>query len=364
MVSLTRKISRFFEKHERHLSSIALVGGFIFDSLTLQRIDFLFENLTILTYLVVSGGGIILFNYYAECPPRRKLFIRIRNFLPFFIQFSFGGLFSAFFIFYTRSATLSSSWPFMFILLSLLIGNEFFKNYYERLTFQVTIFFMAIFSFSIFFLPVLLKKMGDGTFVLSGIASLIIIHLFSKTLSKVVPKRYKNSKNNLLKSIASTFVFINMLYFFNLIPPIPLALKDAGVYHSVEKTGVVYKLTGEGREWYQSLPLFPPEIVHLEVGLPIYVFSPVFAPTDLDATVVHDWQYYDEEAKGWVSSTKTPFSITGGRDRGYRVFSVKENIFSGKWRVDVKTERGQIIGRVRFDVEIVDFPPVLEEKIL
>ncbi|MFZ2763757.1 MAG: DUF2914 domain-containing protein, partial [Minisyncoccia bacterium] len=65
-----------------------------------------------------------------------------------------------------------------------------------------------------------------------------------------------------------------------------------------------------------------------------------------------------------VSSTKTTFSITGGREKGYRVFSVKESLFAGKWRVDVTTQRGQIIGRVRFDVEITDIPRVLEEKIL
>ncbi|MFZ2484814.1 MAG: DUF2914 domain-containing protein [Minisyncoccia bacterium] len=361
---MTRKTSRFFEKHERHLSSAALVGGFIFDTLTMRRIDFAFENLTILSYLVLSGGSIILINYYLEYPPRKKFFTRVRNLLPIFMQFAFGGLFSAFFIFYTRSATFSSSWPFMLILLSLLIGNEFFKNYYERLTFQVTIFFTAIFSFSIFFLPVLLKKMGDGIFVLSGIASLIIINFFSKALFRVVPKRYKDSKNNLLKSIASTFIFINMLYFLNLIPPIPLALKDAGVYHSVERAGGDYKVVGEEREWYRSLPLFPPEIVHLKEGAPIYVFSPVFAPTDLNTTVVHDWQYFNEQTQGWVSSTKTTFSITGGREKGYRVFSVKESLFAGKWRVDVTTQRGQIIGRVRFDVEITDIPRVLEEKIL
>ena len=364
MASFTKPVEKFFEKHERRISSAALIAGFIFDSLTLRRIDLPFENLTILSYLVISGGGIILLNYYLEYPPRKRFFLRIRNSLPVFIQFAFGGLFSAFFIFYTRSATFSSSWPFMLILLSLLVGNEFSKNYYHKLTFQVTIFFMAIFSFSIFFLPVLLKRMGDSVFVLSGVASLVIIYIFLKTLFRAVPKRYRNSKDNLLESVFSVFVLINMLYFSNLIPPIPLALKDAGVYHSIERVGLNYKVVGEKKEWYESLPLFPPETVHLEVGAPLYVFSPVFAPTDLNTTVVHDWQYFDEQTGKWVSSTKTSFSIKGGRDRGYRGFSIKDNIFPGKWRVDVKTQRGQIIGRVRFNVETTQFPVVLEEKIL
>ena len=147
MVSLMKTAEKFFERHEGRISSFALIAGFIFDSFTLQRIDLLFENLVILSYLVISGGSIILLNYYEEYPPKKSFFVRMQNLLPLFIQFAFGGLFSAFFIFYTRSATFSSSWPFMLILLFLLIGNEFFRNYYQRLTFQGSIYFMAVFSF-------------------------------------------------------------------------------------------------------------------------------------------------------------------------------------------------------------------------
>ena len=132
----------------------------------------------------------------------------------------------------------------------------------------------------------------------------------------------------------------------------------------IERMGGNYKVLGEKRKWYRSLPLFPPETVHLETGAPLYVFSPVFAPTDLNTTIVHDWQYFDEENNVWVSSTRTSFSIVGGRDKGYRGFSVKDNVFQGKWRVDVKTERGQVIGRIRFDIETASSPVVLEEKIL
>lgn len=39
------------------------------------------------------------------------------------------------------------------------------------------------------------------------------------------------------------------------------------------------------------------------------------------------------------------------RNEGFRGFTKKENIFPGKWRVDIKTERDQVVGRVRFDVE-------------
>ena len=362
MASLFEKAEKWVERRERRISSLALILGFIFDSLTLKRVDLLFENLTVLSYLVVSGSSIILLNYYKEHPPEKNFLIKIQRFLPFFIQFAFGGLFSAFFIFYTRSAALASSWPFVLILLFLFIGNEFFKERYERLTFLVSIYFVAIFSFSIFFAPVVLKIMGADIFVLSGLVSLLVIYLFTKLLFKFAPSISLDSKTNLTRSILSIFVVINILYFTNLIPPIPLSLKEAGVYHSIERVGDNYQVVGEKNKWYESL--LSPEKVHITEGSSLYVFSSVFAPTDLDTRITHDWQYFDETLGEWTSVTKVDFYILGGRGEGYRGFSVKENVSGGKWRVDVKTDRGQIIGRIRFDVETGSSQVVFENKVL
>ena len=43
-------------------------------------------------------------------------------------------------------------------------------------------------------------------------------------------------------------------------------------------------------------------------------------------------------------------SIAGGRDGGYRGYSLT-TVNSGNWRVNIETERGQLIGRVKFKVE-------------
>ncbi|MEX2013486.1 MAG: DUF2914 domain-containing protein [Parcubacteria group bacterium] len=349
---LWNRIEALYERHERHLSSLALILGFIFDSLTLQRIDFLFENLVMLSYLAISGGGIVLLNYCHEYPPHSSFFVRVEKLLPLFIQFTFGGLFSAFFIFYTRSATLSSSWPFILILLFILVGNEFFRAHYRRLTFQVSLYFLAVFSFFIFFIPILLKAMGAAIFVLSGVVSLIFIYLFSLVLFKFVPERFRDSRTNLKNSVFSIFILINILYFLNLIPPIPLALEDAGVYHFIEKVGENYTMVEEKKIWYESLLFFLPETINIKAGSPLYVLSSVFAPTDLDTRIIHDWQYFDYRVEAWVSVSKITFPITGGRSEGYRGFSRKESLFEGKWRVDVKTEKGQIIGRVRFNIAL------------
>lgn len=152
---------------------------------------------------------------------------------------------------------------------------------------------------------------------------------------------------------------VNILYFTNLIPPIPLAMKNSGAYHLVVKVGDNYEVIGEREKWYQSLPFIFPKVLHLRDGESIYAFSAVFAPTDLITDIIHDWQYFDEVEDKWVSTTRIPFDIHGGRGDGYRTFSKKDNVFSGKWRVDVETKSGQIIGRIRFNVELGLTPVIL-----
>ncbi|HEV7424102.1 MAG TPA: DUF2914 domain-containing protein, partial [Candidatus Paceibacterota bacterium] len=51
--------------------------------------------------------------------------------------------------------------------------------------------------------------------------------------------------------------------------------------------------------------------------------------------------------------------VIGGRDGGFRTYSSRSNLAEGKWRVNVKTELGQTIGHVRFNIIHVDTEPTL-----
>lgn len=348
----------FFERHERILSPVTLVGGFIFDYFTLERVDFLWDNIFVILYIFLAGGSIALLNIYEERRPERGFIESTHEFLPFALQFALGGLFSAFVIFYSQSASLYTSGIFILILLFLFIGNEFFRTRYTRLVFQVGVYFTATFFFLIYFLPVLVKKMGVGTFISSGILALSATGAFIIILSRLVPARYRASKRRVLGTVAGIFITINFLYFTNIIPPIPLSLRSGDVYHSVERTTEGYLAMGEANTWWERLGF--PQKIHISSGREVYAFSAVFAPTDLRINVVHNWQFWDDAESRWQSATRITFPILGGRDDGYRGFSRKANIFPGRWRVDIETERGQVIGRVRFNV--VEGSAVLEEK--
>lgn len=354
-------VKSFAERYERHVASLSLLVAFIFDNLTFRRVDLFFENLRLVLYLVIAALGIAIINLYEEGRLRGRFFTWLHRWLPAVVQFVFGGLFGGFFIFYSRSGSLSASWPFLLVLLALFIGNEFFRKHYLRLSFQISIFFITLFSFAIFSLPIVLGAMGDWVFLLSGIVSLGIVMLFIWALSSIVPARIQQSKTILTWSIGGIFALMNILYFTNILPPIPLALKEAAVYHYVGRTNGGYLVRYEDQLWYEKVFLNP--TIHVIPREQLYLYSAVFAPTKLNTQVVHHWQYYDENQGAWISQSRAQFSIVGGRDGGYRGYSLNNRLFPGLWRVDIETKRGQLIGRVTFNVEQVSQRPLLREDV-
>ena len=107
------KLNSFYKNYEYHISSIALVLGFVFDVLTLRRADAFFENFWVVFHLVVVATAILLIN-------RKNKKENVESESDFWLlnlmQFSFGGLLSAFLILYFRSASLAVSWPFLLML--------------------------------------------------------------------------------------------------------------------------------------------------------------------------------------------------------------------------------------------------------
>lgn len=352
----------FFERYERHFSSAGLLFGFTVDILTFRRVDLLFDNLVITFHILLAGTGIFLINLHQGGVIKWNFMERARPFVHLAVQFAFGNLFSAFFVIYSRSASLAASWPFLLLLLVLLVGNEFVKDRYARFAFQMGVFFLAVFSFSIFLVPVAVGSMGPWVFLLSCAVSAALMSAFVYALSGFVPALVREDRTHVARNVGVLLGLMIILYFTNIIPPIPLSLKEAGVYHSVVRAaGGGYAVEQEVRPWYAFLR--GTETLHLRAGEPVYVYAAVFAPTRIDTNIVHHWQYYDEKKGAWVSASRIRYAIAGGRDGGYRGFSQKSSVFPGLWRVDIETTRGQLVGRVKFKIEKVDVRPELEQVV-
>ena len=111
-------------------------SGVTYDTLTLTRIDRLQDNLLLLIYLLLLGLLIVLTGRLGIEPapdrealttlsPFARWVLQARPYYPMASQFLLGGLFSAYAIFYSRSATLTSTAIFFALLVVLLVGNEF-----------------------------------------------------------------------------------------------------------------------------------------------------------------------------------------------------------------------------------------------
>lgn len=360
---LPRSTEQLIQWYERYIAPLSLIAGFLLDNyILLRRVDLLESNLLLISYLTIAALGIVLINLIESGRWRYPWVLSVAPFIPVVVQFCFGGLFSGFLSLYSRSAAYATSWIFVIALAALLLGNERFRKLYVRFSFQITIYFTVLFSFLIFFLPVVFKAIGPWMFVVSGFSSLVFIALLLVLLRRIVPEIVKKNITTVARSIATIFVLFNVLYFTDVIPPLPLSLKDAGVYHSVTRVGGEYHLLGEKRPWWQIYLTYN-TTVHLAPGESAYVFTAVFAPSGLSTVILHQWQRYDASAGQWATADTVRFPVSGGRDGGYRGYSIKSDLTPGKWRVNVLTQYGQLIGRVGFDVVSVSSTPQLTETV-
>ena len=348
----TRRLKEFFDRYEHRIGFGFLIAGFIFDNFTLKRIDFFLDNLVLLTYLAVIAVCIVLIDLGIK---------KVSYIAPYAMQFAMGGLFSGYVIFYFRSASLTISWPFLLMLLVFFIGNEFFRRHYEVLIFRIAIFFVAVFSYFIFSLPVLFHRLGADVFILSGVLSLAVIAGLTYLIKRLAHQHTPRQYGLIATVIGGIYLVFNLFYFTNIIPPIPLALKDVGIYHRVERVLGDYVAQEERRPWYD---LFGGDKIRLVSGTAVYGYSAVFAPTALEGEIFHRWSFYDDATESWVEMSRISFLILGGRDGGYRGYSIQQNITPGRWRLDVVTARNQIIGRTTFRILEAKTPPVLQLKTL
>jgi hypothetical protein len=373
------QFSAAYARLERPFSSISLLGGFAFDAVTLKRVDTFRENFWIVAHLAVVAVCILLINR-TENLNRKENLDRLENlertesrggdlrdtsrahfWLINTLQFAFGGLLSTFLVFYFRSGSLRASWPFFLLLGAAFAANERLKAHYARLAFQLSFFFLSLFCFMIYILPVMLHSIGRLIFLLSGALSLALLYLFLRLLQSVAGQDDIIRSRTIRTCVAAIFIAINALYFLNLIPPIPLSLQDASVHHAIARND-------DGNYAVQSeVPgLFryfrPVETVHATPGEPIYAYSAVFSPTSLNTKILHEWQFY-EPKHGWTTLSRVELPVRGGRGGGYRTYSIKTGILAGAWRVNVETPSGALLGRLRFNIALQTSDPPLVTQI-
>ena len=354
---MLRRFFAFLQRYERHLSLVAMLGGFAIDQLFFGRIDLWQTQALFAAYAVIGFVSILLLHRIEERATRGHPRPRWRSLLPLVTQFTLGGFWSAFLFFYGHSATLPAAWPFLLVLVAILVGNEYFARYHARLVFTSVLYFFALYSYAIFEVPILLGRIGTGVFLLSGLVAVALFALFTILLRVLGRSRFSADVWKIRAGALVVLVVMNVFYFTNVLPPLPLSAKAAGIYHAVWRVPGAYLASTETEPWTVRYLGFTPTL-HVVDSESLYAYSSIFAPTQLTTTVIHRWQWYDPAQGQWVTKASVSYPIIGGRDGGYGGYSAVLMNEVGQWRVDVVTADGRVIARLPFTVVRVALPPV------
>lgn len=370
--TLAQRPVELWHRYERHISAVGILTGFIFDLVIADRPDSPTNNLFLLSYLGIAGALIIILNL--RTARRRELEPAYQPlFFLFMLQFCFGGLASNLLVLYGKSGTLAGSALFILLLAAMLIGNEFLRTRYAQLRFNIAVYYLLLFTYLIIAVPTFIfHSVGVLVFLFSGFLSLLLIGGFLSIVYVAVFRGRQRGRQLYEVSVlvAMIFFLFNGLYFLKIIPPVPLSLKGIGMYHSISRltaptgsTQGIYTAAFEPSPWFVFWRDTSGTYTITSTSAQAACFSSVFAPTNLATPVFHKWEKYDEGAGKWVVKTRVSFPINGGREEGYRGFTLS-NVEPGQWRCNVETASGALIGRISFTVLQNQALPTLSTKTL
>jgi Protein of unknown function (DUF2914) len=360
-------LQAFWLRLNRLFPAIAFFGGFLWDAMTLGLSIGPLDLLTLAAYLAgaagilwwlarqshrsrsavgeeaIQGPGKLLSGATTVGPPRsgfKAFSFWMANQGPYFaLQFCFGGLFSALFIFYFKSSSHLSAYLVVGFLALLLIANEFLDEHYERFTLTWTLFGICSILLLNFIIPHILGSLHPFWFYFSTLLGAGL----ALTLRYYAPGR----PGKVLPIAIVTVAWI-LSFWFDIIPPVPLVKKHIAVGQKLDRADNLYRIRIEPKPWYAFWRHEGSE-VHMAPGSRLYCLSSVFAPKGMQTKLYHQWSFKDPK-HGWKQVSRVGFPMNGGRENGYRGYSYKQSPQSGEWKVEVQSVDGRTVCRHEFTV--------------
>lgn len=346
----------FHQRYERYVPIICFAYGFTSDSFFLS-VEKLSDHLWLLTYTVFAGAIILLIGLIQTGQISNAGILRWRRYYPYALQFFLGNLFSAYFVYYFKSAAIDQSGVFLLLLLLLLLANEFLGDRLTNITLLCTLYFFVTFAFLTFFIPVLSHRISSAMFFSSGVISFLVT---SAIVGAIYRKIYRQHLRRIAWPTASSaLVFGAMIFFYfsNWIPPVPISMNESGIYHSLavdRKDGNLYRV-----KFYRRFPfqfwVDDDSDFKYTPGDTVFCYASIFAPPGWRERIDFRWQRWDGRRETWLTTDVIGYQINyvPGRNKGYRGYTFKRNVQPGDWRIDVEIETGavrQVLGRIEFKI--------------
>jgi hypothetical protein len=333
----------------RYSTAVMFVAGFLFDLLTMQRIDAWTDLGIQFGYLVGLGGLLVLQHRHdtgAWVPS--PLVERGWAHNSEVLHFLYGGLLSAYVVLYVRSATTARPAVFLALLVGVMALNEAPMIRRASHRWRLGLYGFCLLSFFTYFVPIVIGRIGAWVFLLSLLMTAVFVWHMSGWL--VPPNADRKSRLRLFAPAAGVLALVAALYALRLIPPVPLSVQFQGVYHDVSRDRGGFTLV------YQQPPVWAPwrrdsRPFLRRDGDRLHYFARVFAPSGFRHSVMIRWEFFDPSRGTWSTTDRTPLNVVGGRAEGFRGTAVKSNFSPGDWRVTVETEDGRAIAVLSFRVQ-------------
>jgi hypothetical protein len=340
------RIRLYAARNETRLSVGFFAAGFLFDIVTLGRID---SWLTIgqqAAYLVLVTAMLVqMLKAEGQPAPDLSAATKLKRWYHEYrnpaVHFLLGALLSAYTLFFFKSSSLLVSFGFLLVLALLLVANELPRFKALGLPFKFALLGLCWLAYFAYVLPVLIGQTGLFVFLASMAVGCIPFLLVGFYLTK-------EQKQKVFLPLGCMLIVFLTFYLFRLIPPVPLSIPFMGVYHSVERTEAGYRLSHQRpfwRVWHNGDQWF-----YAQPGDRVHVYFRIFSPSRFQDQVQMRW-YLDDPARGWALQDTIPIKIVGGREQGFRGYGAKTKYQPGSWKVQIETTDEREIGRIYFKLE-------------
>jgi hypothetical protein len=343
----SERAKTFYHDHEAACTVAFFAAGFLFDMVAVGRIDKLHNIVQQAVYLLLCAlfTSYELRERYGDfAPPER--FKTLWRYHAAATHFMLGTLLNIYTLFYFKSASLGTSFLFLIILAGLLAVNELKPFAGSGTTLRMTLFSLCLVSYFTYLIPTLVGAIGTLPFIGTLAASAACVAALAWWLRRHLPDP-RVLVPHLLAPFACVALGFAALYFMKLIPPVPLSLSEIGIYHDVSREGDHFLLSETRPRWRfwergdQTFLARPDD--------KIFCYVQAFSPARFRERLHVLWLRRDAAA-GWQEEDAITLDTAGGREGGWRGFTVIGRWKPGRWRVRVETSDARELGRLDLSV--------------
>ena len=331
------------------------VLGFAWDARTFGGEVSAIDLFILITYLLISA--LILYflsQYFADNMQNYPKWFKkalSTNWPYFVLQFLLGTLLNVLFVLYFKSTGHLLAWLMTFCIGVILVASEHFKDKLREFTLSWALFSFCTMMLFNFLIPFLIGSINPAWFYISTVLGTGLAYLL-----------YIKTPNHLgsIKPVWYIATLLMLAYAFDVIPPVPLVKRDIAVGYALNKVNGNYQLSQPPSSWWVFWRKTSDDL-QVVSGQRVYCFSSVFAPEGLKTRLYHLWQYYDQ-TKGWQTKSRVGFTLSGGREGGFRGYTFMQNLQAGEWRVKVVTEYDKTVAVQKFTIasEQCNLPPIVQ----